>query len=138
MAVQPAGWNRRSLANVHTWELWYPEAGATGLPFARGRLDPTDVLWVHAAPPILAATVRDADDRIVAQASALKRAGERLPLTRLVRLGTTLVREDRWPTQQDLGALVILCGGEVGRLIAWWNADDGSEWRWQLELYNHR
>ena len=26
----------------------------------------------------------------------------------------------------------------VGRIVAWWNADDGSEWRWQVELYNHR
>src|SRR5260370_23500986 len=33
------------------WDLWYPEAGATGVPFARGRLNPTEVLWVHAAPP---------------------------------------------------------------------------------------
>jgi hypothetical protein len=123
---------------VQTWELWFPEAGATGLPFARGRLDPTDVLWVHAAPASLAVTVRDADDRPVAQATQLERAGERLPLTRLVRRGDTIHREDRWPTQADLGALVILCGGEIGRLIAWWNADDGSEWRWQVEFYNHQ
>jgi hypothetical protein len=47
-------------------------------------------------------------------------------------------REDRWPTADDLGALVILPGGEVGTLIEWWNAADGSEWRWRLELYNRR
>jgi len=29
------------------WDLWHPDAGATGVPFARGRLNPTDVLWVH-------------------------------------------------------------------------------------------
>ena len=45
--------------------------------------------------------------------------------------------EDRWPTAADLGAPVIMPGGEVGILIAWWNAEDGSEWRWQVELYNH-
>ena len=28
---------------METWDLWYPGAAATGLPFARGRLDPTDV-----------------------------------------------------------------------------------------------
>lgn len=35
---------------TETWDLWYPGAAATGLAFARGRLDPTDVLWVHSAP----------------------------------------------------------------------------------------
>jgi len=29
-------------------------------------------------------------------------------------------------------------GGEVGILTAWWNAEDGSSWRWQVEFYNHR
>jgi hypothetical protein len=47
-------------------------------------------------------------------------------------------REDRWPTQADLGSLVILPGGEVGVLTAWWNADDGSAWRWSVEFSNRR
>jgi hypothetical protein len=33
---------------------------------------------------------------------------------------------------------VVLPGGEVGILLAWWNAEDGSEWRWQVEFYNQR
>jgi hypothetical protein len=122
---------------VETWDLWFPDAGSTGLAFARGRLDRTDVLWVHAAPPSLDVAVRDEEERVVARGRQLQRAGERLPLTRLSRRGTTVEREDRWPTQADLGALVILPGGEVGRLTAWWNAEDGSEWRWQVEFYNH-
>jgi hypothetical protein len=122
---------------METWDLWYPDAGATGLPFARGRLDSTDVLWVHAAPPSLNVIVRDGEERLVARGEQLQRAGKRFPLTRLFRRGAAVEREDRWPTQADLGSLVILPGGEVGRLTAWWNADDGSEWRWQVELYNH-
>ena len=122
---------------VETWDIWYPDAGATGLPFARGRLDATTVLWVHAAPPTLAVAVRDEHERLVARGEQLRRAGERLPLTRLSRRGEVVVREDRWPTQDDLGAPVILPGGEVGILVAWWNAEDGSEWRWQVEFYNH-
>jgi hypothetical protein len=122
---------------MESWDLWYPDAGATGLPFARGRLDPTDVLWVHAAPPSLNVTVRDGEERVVARGEQLQRAEKRFPLTRLFRRGAAVEREDRWPTQADLGSLVILPGGEVGRLTAWWNADDGSEWRWQVELYNH-
>jgi hypothetical protein len=123
---------------VQTWDLWYPAAAATGLPFARGRLDPTDVLWVHAAPETLAVTVRDGDDRVVARADALKRRGEQLPTTRLAIEGNRLVREDRFPTTGDLGARIILPGGEVGTLVEWWNAPDGSEWRWRVEFYNHR
>jgi hypothetical protein len=123
--------------SIQTWELYYPEAAATGLPFARGRLDPTEVLWVHAAPPTLSVTVRDAEDQIVARGEQLQRTGQRYPMTRLSRQGQEIQREDRWPKQADLGALVILPGGEVGQLVAWWNADDGSEWRWQVEFYNH-
>ncbi len=123
---------------IEIWDLWFPEAGATGLPFARGRLEQTEVLWVHAAPASLDVTVRDAEDRVVGRGEGLKRVGERVLLTRLRRQRDRIEREDRWPTQADLGSPVILPGGEVGSLIAWWNAEDGSEWRWQVELYNHR
>jgi hypothetical protein len=29
-------------------------------------------------------------------------------------------------------------GGEIGILTAWWNADDGSEKTWSIELHNRR
>jgi hypothetical protein len=122
---------------VQTWELWFPDAGATGLPFARGRVDPAEEMWVHAAPEVLAVVVRDDDERVVARAERLERRGDRRPLTRLAVAGTAIEREERWPTEADLGNLVILPGGEVGTLVSWWNADDGSEWRWRIELYNH-
>lgn len=122
---------------LHIWDLWFPDAASTGLSFARGRLDPTDVMWVHAAPETLSVTVRDGND-VVARGERLKRAGKRFPMTRLTRSGAEIQREDRWPTEADVGALVILPGGEVGTLISWWNAEDESEWRWQIELYNHQ
>ena len=121
---------------LQIWDLWFPDAAATGLPFARGRLDPTDVLWVHAAPANLSAVIREGDT-IVARGQNLQRVGERFPMTRLTRRGAEISRADRWPTDDDLGSLVILPGGEVGTLTRWWNAGDGSEWRWQVEFYNH-
>lgn len=124
--------------DIQTWELWYPAAAATGLEFARGRIDPTGVLWVHAAPDRLAVTVRAGDERIVGRGEPLERDGPYLPMTRLTLDGDTVRREDRWPTQADLGSLVILPGGEVGVLTAWWNADDGSAWRWSVEFSNRR
>ena len=127
-----------TIDDQQTWELWYPAAAATGLEFARGRIDPTTVLWVHAAPDRLAVTVRTVDDRVIARGEPLERVGRAFPMTRLSIEGNAVRREDRWPTDTDLGALVILPGGEVGVLTAWWNAEDGSAWRWSVEFSNRR
>jgi len=123
---------------MHTWEVWYPNAAATGLLIARARIDPTMVLWVHAAPERLAVTVREGDDHVIAHGEPLERVGPQLPMTRLAVRDGIVTREDRWPTAADVGELVLLPGGEAGRLLSWWNAPDGREWRWSLELYNHR
>jgi hypothetical protein len=96
------------------------------------------VLWVHAAPDRLAVTVRSGDDRVTARGEPLERQGRAYPMTRLSVEGDAVNREDRWPTDADLGALVILPGGEVGVLTAWWNAEDGSAWRWSVEFSNRR
>lgn len=118
------------------WDLWYPQAGASGLPFARGRLAPSDILLVHAAPPSLAVSVIEAG-RIVATGQDLAASAD-TPIARLTRRGDQVERQDIWPGAADLGLPVLLPGGEVGLLRAWWHADDHSAWRWQIELYNHR
>lgn len=123
--------------DLQLWDLWYPQAGATGVPFARGRIAATDVLWVHAAPPMLTVEVRSDEGKRLAFGKDLSQTADR-PMTRLVLSGSTITREDLWPTQNDIGQLVILPGGEVGQLIRWWNAEDESEWRWQVEFYNRR
>lgn len=125
------------MAEAQIWELWYPAAGAQGLPFARGRLDATTVLLVHAAPDTLRVEVRDDTGALLARGDDLARTAER-PMARLRREGGKITRVDLWPEDADLGRPVILCGGEVGRLCEWWNAPDGSEWRWRVEFYNHR
>ena len=122
---------------TETWDLWYPGAAATGLPFARGRLDPNDVLWVHSAPKKVDVTVRRFDGAVRARGE-VTRSGGYLPMTRLWLTEGRVEREDRWPTEDDLGSVVLLPGGEVGTLVEWWNAPDGSEWRWRLEFYNRR
>lgn len=122
---------------LQIWDLWDPQAGATGLPFARGRLDATSVLLVHAAPPILTIEVRSDNGNRVAYTQDLAQTADR-PMARLTVQGDQITREDVWPTQEDIGRVVILPGGEVGKLVSWWNAEDGSEWRWQVEFYNHR
>ena len=124
--------------HVHTWELWYPGAGATGILVARARIDPAEVVWAHAMPRKVSVTVRQGDDRVVARGEGLARAGSYLPMTRFTFDGDAIARDDRWPTDADLGAVVILPGGEAGILTAWWNADDGSAWRWSVEFSNRR
>jgi hypothetical protein len=125
------------MARREIWDLWYPNAAAQGLPFARGRLDETDLLLVHAAPETLRVEVRDDAGALLAAGDHLARTADR-PMACLRRHGRLVTREDRWPTADDLGRPVILPGGEVGLLRAWWNAPDGQEWRWQVEFYNHR
>ena len=124
-------------AEVQIWDLWYPNAAAQGMPFARGRLDATAVLLVHAAPETLDVAVRTDDGRLLAQGKGLPRSADR-PMARLTISGDGIERVDLWPEREDIGQPVILPGGEVGILLSWRNADDGSEWRWRVEFYNHR
>ena len=127
-----------AMDHLQTWELWYPGAGATGLAFARARIDPVETIWVHAVPRKVSVTVRTGDDRVVARGEGISRSGSYKPMTRLSLVGDSVGREDRWPTEADLGAIVILPGGEAGVLTAWWNAEDGSAWRWSVEFSNAR
>lgn len=121
-----------------TWDLWFPQSGATGMSFARTVVDRDEVggrLLVHAAPPVLDVTVRDQDGGVVARGEQLER-GESGPMCFLVVRGDRVELEDGWPTDDDLGRLVVLPGGEAGVLRAWWNAEDRSAWRWQVEFAN--
>src|SRR5579871_2940206 len=121
--------------SLHTWDLWIPDAAATGVPFARGRLNPTDRLIVHSAPHLLTVQVRDDGGRLVASGRDLQRT-EQVPMTRLSIDGAQVRREEIWPTDADSGTPVLLPGGEVGIITGWWNRDDRREWRWTVEFYN--
>ncbi len=110
------------------WDLWIPNAGSTGVSFARavvaGDAAAAGVL-VHAAPPLLEATVRAAGQATVLAHAQLQRSAEG-PMVLLVRDGDQVRLEDRWPAQDDLGRIVLLPGGEAGVLTAWEHADDQS------------
>ena len=95
---------------LQTWELWYPGAGATGLPVARARIDPQEAVWAHSVPRQVSVTVRHGDDRVVGRGEGLTRTGPYVPMTRLALDGDVITREDRWPADADLGAVVILPG----------------------------
>ncbi len=124
-------------SRLQIWDLWYPQAASTGIAFARGRLDATSILLVHAPPPMLTVEIRSDSGKRLAYAQDLAQTADR-PMARLTLQGERITRADLWLTTEDIGRLVILPGGEVGKLLSWWNAEDGSEWRWQVEFYNHR
>lgn len=119
------------------WDLWIAGVGATGISFARGSINSTDVMIVHAAPEKLNVEVRDSDGAVVARGENLTRTTDS-PMARLRRQGNTITREDFWPAEADYGTPVIVAGGEVGVLQKWWNDPGQQEWRWSLEFYNHR
>ena len=61
---------------IEVWDLWFPDAGATGVSFARSRVDAEaagDRLLVHAAPSRLDVTVRSEDGEMLARGEKLER-----------------------------------------------------------------
>ena len=125
------------MAGSHVWELRSPEGGAKGLEFARAEMDAMHrTVLVHAAPSAMEVTVT-ADDVVVAHAEGLRDETRSTPMCRVRIVGSTLDRENVWPTAADVGLPVILPGGEVGILLEWSNPDDESEWTWRVEFHNH-
>jgi hypothetical protein len=95
---------------VEIWDLRFPNAGATGLSFARCRVGAdaaADRVLVHAAPRRLEVTVRDEQGTLVAEGHGLRRR-EPGPMSLLVRHDGAIELQDHWPGQDDLGRLVIL------------------------------
>lgn len=119
------------------WDLWIPDVAAVGVSFARGRCEATDILLVHAAPARLSVDMLTEAGVLLARGKDLVRTMQ-TPITKLQCQDEQITRQDIWPTQADYGLPIILPGGEIGLLQSWWNDPDQQEWRWTIELYNHR
>jgi hypothetical protein len=123
------------MTQTYVWELRNPDGGAMGLEFARGTSSPTDVILVHAAPSRLNVEVWTWERELVAKGRNLEH-DEIAPMSKLTIEGSKVVRVNLWPEEEDVGRPVILPGGEVGILKAWWNDDVGQEWHWSVEFAN--
>jgi hypothetical protein len=124
-------------SDVEYWEVWYPRAAATGVLIGLGAVDPTESLILHSAPDVVTVEVSDGRGAQLAYGADLERT-QQSPMCRLRRNGGSVTREDIWPAEDDIESLVMLPGGEVGVLKAWWHTEDRMEWRWQVEFYNSR
>jgi len=122
---------------LDTWTIWFPGAGAAGLLVARAQIRRASRVFLHTAPDEIDVEVTNARGRRIGTAKNLRRTRES-PICLLSRDHSAITREDVWPAPSDVGLTVILPGGEAGTLLAWWNSDDESEWRWILELYNRK
>jgi hypothetical protein len=117
------------------WDLRSTDGGASGLAFARASLDPSRSILVHAPPSRLDVEVRSNGEHLIAVGHDLRAdPGEATPIARLVLDGTRVLRSQIWPTERDLGSVVLLPGGEAGVLRSWETSPDRSAWTWSLEL----
>ena len=121
------------MSEQYYWQLRNPDGAMLGLEFAHGVSAPTDVMLVHAAPERLDVVVRDENDEVVARGEALEHP-ESSPMARLTVRDGAVTRENIWPTEAELGSLVLLPGGEIGTVCEWRHADDHSTWRWKVEF----
>jgi hypothetical protein len=123
------------MGETYVWELRNPDGGAMGLEFARGASAPTDVMLVHATPSRINVEVRTWEGELVAVGRNLTHEGI-APMAKLTISNGKVSRENLWPDDADVGTPVLLPGGEVGILKAWWNDEVGQEWRWSVEFAN--
>ena len=124
------------MAETHIWEIRSPDGGSTGLEYARARMAPHVEVLGHSLPSRVDVEVRDARGSRVARGRNLEHPAWS-PMARLRIENGDVTRENVWPDPSDIGKPVILPGGDVGILTAWWHAEDHSEWRWSIELHNH-
>lgn len=125
-----------STADDYIWEIRTP-GGMLGIEVAKSVTEACPVVLAHSLPEKVSVIVRDGHGTEVASGSDLG-ADDQTPMARLSLAGRRIERAQVWPEGADIGRPVILPGGEVGILREWWNAEDGSEWRWRVEFHNRK
>jgi hypothetical protein len=120
------------------WNLRSSVGGMNGLEFAVALTAGGHYrALVHAAPSALKVEVRTDDGELIVSGEA-ERDGDYSPITLLEFEGGRVSRSEIWPTAEHHGLPVLLPGGEVGTLTAWYNDEDRTWWKWSIELSNHK
>jgi hypothetical protein len=118
------------LGNEECWAVETSKDGSKWRFFGRAWKSPGEAVLVHSRIALL--RYRQLIPRETAEwCEPLATAGA-TPMCLVSMEGHT--RIDVWPGEEHLGLPVVLPGGEVGRLLAFEHAPDGSTWRYQLEF----
>lgn len=116
------------------WTIRTSGGGASGLEFAQARIEARHrSLLVHASPGSIDVDVTSSGSRLIAMGRDLRGDGA-APMSRLRIEGLRITRTDVWPTDADLGT-VVLHGGEAGELLAWETDDQRLHWTWSLRFH---
>ena len=117
------------------WYTWIVRApgGADGVVFARGRSAPLDRILVHAPPPTIDVEVFEDGERLVATGSDLRADDDAGPIQSVTVDDARVTRSSVDPVD-EVGAIVLLGGGEIGTLTAWEWSEDRSRWRWSVRF----
>jgi hypothetical protein len=115
------------------WIIRHADGGNEGTEFARARIDPLGSILVHALPDRVRVEVFENGEDLIALGEDLARTAT-TPMARLRMDGLRIAREDVWPITGDLGSVVVLAGGEAGKLESWSTTSDHSSWSWSLRL----
>jgi hypothetical protein len=122
------------LGNEECWAVETSRDGDRWRFFGKAWKSPGEPVLMHA--PVRFVRYRQLlPDEDPEWCSPLEGGGE-LPVT-LVRMEDG-VREDLWPAEEHAGLPMLLPGGEVGRLIRFEHAPDGSSWSYALEFRGAR
>jgi hypothetical protein len=119
-----------------SWSLRNPDGGMNGLEFAAATTasDQRRVL-VHSSPSELEVEVTTGDGDQIVQ-GRVEHQGDESPMSVLDFTDGELSLKGEWLTDEHLGLVVILPGGEAGILKSWEHADDRSWWKWTVEFSN--
>jgi hypothetical protein len=114
------------------WAVETSKDGERWRFFGKGWAFPGEPLLLHGVPRFLRYRRTDVESE---WSDPLERDGDH-PMT-LLHMDERR-REDLWPTGEHAGLPVLLPGGEVGRLLRFEHAEDGSTWTWQVEFRGAR
>lgn len=116
------------------WTIRTSDGGATGLEFAQARIEARHrSILVHASPTAIDVDVTSSGSRLIAMGRDLRGDGA-APMSRLRIEGLRITRPDVWPTDVDLGTVVVLHGGEAGDLLSWETDEARLHWTWSLRF----
>ena len=116
------------------WTIRTSDGGATGLEFAQARIEAEHrSILVHASPSAIDVDVTSNGSRLIATGRDLRGDGS-APMSRLRIEGLRITRTDVWPSDDDLGTIVVLHGGEAGELLTWETDDELLHWTWSLRF----